>query len=559
MGKLGLDVDRGLFLGIDFGTTNSVISIFNYDEEGSIQTIEIEGSHICPTAIAFEESYAEDGKLEKIFGIQAKEGAVIYPDSTILGIKRLLSYDQSIEIHVEEKTYEFEPVQIAGEIIAFLKEQADQYIREQYGVIGEFSGCVITVPANSIDKQKQRTKEAAILAGFSEEQVHIRLEPAAAAISYATTLKEDKTVLVYDFGGGTFDACILSIEASDKEPLIQIISTYGDNVLGGNDIDKIMMDMIYHEFCRLTNHNIDLFDFTKEDGISHKHKKMAIVRLNQVANMAKEKLSSTASTKIVMTPFLQEPELININMEVTVEAFISHQRIYQMNDTDTVYGKMKGKSVIDLVNETIHCCRVCLESGKLSHRSIDEIFLVGGSSAIPLVKQSIAGYFKKEPFQSRLSPALSISKGAAKYGQLIAMPKASGLRISETTIHSLGLEMAGRRYLEVIPKGIEIPDEGLRIELSVPLETNFDQVSSMVIVVYENMIDQEPGVISYVYDEGMRRLAGTTLKGIPKALKGQEKVQLVFGLSKDHLLNVEAKSLSDVGVQTSLTVEALYN
>lgn len=555
MAKLALDVDKGLYLGIDFGTTNSVVSIFHYDED-RVDTVEIEGSSICPTAIAFDESFEVDEVLEKIYGIQAKEGAVIYPESTVLGIKRRLSDDKAIEIIVEDETYEFSPVQIAGEIIAYLKDQADTYMRENYGVTGQFEGCVITVPANSIDKQKLKTKEAAVLAGFLEEQVHIRLEPAAAAISYASTVTEDKKVLVYDFGGGTFDACLLAIDAKSGEPEIKILSTYGDNRLGGDDIDQIMVDMIYDSFLSQTDNTIDLFDLSKDDGVSKKQKKMAQVRLKQVANSAKEKLSKSMSTKVVMAPFLQEPEVVNINLEISVESFIAHKRKHQLGDDEEVFNQFVGKSVTDLTKKTIECCDVCLEAAEVNKESVDQVFLVGGSSAIPLVGEMMTDHFGQAPYQSKISPALSISRGAAKYAQMIAMPNASGLLVSETTIHSLGLEMAGRRYLEVVAKGIEIPDEGLVVSLEEPLTTNHDGLTSMVLVVYESLLKNQG--VSYVFDEGMKRLGGTTLKGIPKNKKGQEAVAVTFTISKDNLLTVNAKSLSTEGLETQLTVEALY-
>ena len=248
MGTLGLNLERGLFLGIDFGTTNSVVSIYDF-KEGEIQTIPIDGSNIFPTAIQFETDLEDDTKLSKIFGMQAKEAAMIYPQSTILSIKRYLGLDEDITINVDDKEFKFTPTQIAGEILAYLKKMADEYAREKLDLSGEFSGCVITVPANSTDKQKKMTKEAAVLAGFDEESVYLRLEPAAAAISYAVNERKDKKVLVYDFGGGTFDACILEIKMDEnEEPNISILSTYGDNNLGGNDIDKILMDMIYEEF-----------------------------------------------------------------------------------------------------------------------------------------------------------------------------------------------------------------------------------------------------------------------------------------------------------------------
>ena len=154
MGTLGLDLERGLFLGIDFGTTNSVVSIYNFND-GEAQTIPIEGSNIFPTAIQFESDPEEESKLSRIFGFQAKEAAVIYPQSTVLSIKRFLGSDEEIKINVDDKEYNFKPEQIAGEILGYLKQKADEYVQEEMNVAGEFSGCVITVPANSTDKQKK--------------------------------------------------------------------------------------------------------------------------------------------------------------------------------------------------------------------------------------------------------------------------------------------------------------------------------------------------------------------------------------------------------------------
>ena len=211
MGTLGLDMERGLFLGIDFGTTNSVVSIYNF-QEGVAQTIPIDGSNIFPTAIQFESDPEDEGKLTRIFGVQAKEAAIIYPLSTVLSIKRYLGSDQKITVTVDDKDYPFTPEQLAGEILAHLKQKADEYAQEELGITGEFSGCVITVPANSTDKQKKMTKDAAMLAGFDPENIYLRLEPAASAISYAVSETSDKKVLVYDFGGGTFDACVLQID-----------------------------------------------------------------------------------------------------------------------------------------------------------------------------------------------------------------------------------------------------------------------------------------------------------------------------------------------------------
>ncbi len=558
MATLGLDLERGLFLGIDFGTTNSVVSIFDF-KNGDVQTIPIDGSNIFPTAIQFETDIEDENKLSKIFGVQAKEAAMIYPQSTILSIKRFLGTDENITINVDEKEFSFSPEQIAGEIMGYLKRMADEYAREKLNISGEFSGCVITVPANSTDKQKKMTKQAAILAGFDEDSIYLRLEPAAAAISYAVNERKDKKVLVYDFGGGTFDACILEIKLDEnEEPNISILSTYGDNNLGGNDVDKILIDMIYEEFKKLTDDQIYLFDENVDDGVSKRQKKVALVRLAQMANQAKERLSQAKSTKIVLAPFIQEPKIVNINMEITKDDFLNHKRVNKLNDSDDIFQKFEGKSVIDMINETILCVDKSLEKAKISAEEIDEIFLVGGSSSMPIVSEKIKEKFNKEPFKSKISPALSISQGAAHYCNMIMMPTVKGPVVHEKTIHPIGLEIAGRRFMEIVKVGMDIPKDSLVIEASEPLITNFDNVSSMAIVVYENTIPDDEKGNALVTNEGMKRLAGTSLRGIPQGPKGQEKVKVIFSISPDNMLKVTAKSMSDDGIVTELSVDELY-
>lgn len=559
MATLGLDLDRGLFLGIDFGTTNSVLSIYNIDKDDA-DTIEIDGGNIFPTAIQYETDPENENKLTKIFGAEAKEAAMVYPESTILSIKHLLGTDEKVNIIVDEKEYTFTPVQVAADILAHLKEKADEYVQTELNIMGEFSGCVITVPANSTDKHKSRTKEAAVLAGFDPDSIHLRLEPAASAISYAVNETSSKNVLVYDFGGGTFDACLLSIKSeNDKEPEISILSTSGDNQLGGNDVDKIMMDIIYEEFKKLTNGEIDLFDNDFDDGISKRQKKVALVRLAQVANQAKERLSKTQSAKITLAPFLQEPKIVNINIEVTKENFFTHKRVNKLGDKDEVFAKFEGKSLEDMVDLTMVCIDEAINSAKLSANEVDEIFLVGGSSSLTLVEDKIKAKFNKDVYKSKISPALSISRGAAFYCNMIMMPTNAGPIMHETTIHSLGLEIAGRRYLEIVKSGIEIPSGGLIVEAGEQLMTNFDNVTSMAIVVYECTSNIEEGQTNIlVTKEGMKRLAGTSLDGIPQAKKGEEKVKVVFNIGQDNMLKVTATSLSQKGVTTNLEVSELY-
>ena len=199
----------------------------------------------------------------------------------------------------------------------------------------------------------------------------------------------------------------------------------------------------------MTNEEIDLFDFNVDDGVS-KTKTTALVRLAQVANQAKERLSSAKSTKVVLAPFIQEPKIININMEITRDAFLNHKRINPLGDPVELFEKMEGKSVEDLIGRTIECIDECLKAASLKPEDIDEIFLVGGSSSIPRIREKIKEKFDKEPFKSRISPALSISQGAAYYCNMIMMPTVKGPVVHEKTIHPLGLEIAGRRFMEIV-------------------------------------------------------------------------------------------------------------
>jgi len=558
MGTLGLDLERGLFLGVDFGTTNSVVSIFNF-KDGEAQTIPIDGSNIFPTAVQFETDPDDDTKLSRIFGVQAKEAAIIYPESTVLSVKRLLGTEEAIKLTVDDKEFTVTPQQAAGEILGYLKQKADEYAQEELNLAGEFSGCVITVPANSTDRQKKMTKEAAVIAGFDEDSVYLRLEPAAAAISYAVTETSSKKVLVYDFGGGTFDACILSIDAKEEgEPEISILSTYGDNNLGGNDIDKIIMDMVYEEFKKLTNDEIDLFDDTVDDGVSKRQKKVALVRLTQAATQAKERLSQAKTTKITLAPFIQEPKIVNINMEISREDFLEYKRVNALGDPPEIFQKFENTSLIDLLDRTIACVDASLEAANLKETDIDEIFLVGGSSSLSLVVDKIKEKFNKEPFKSKMSPALSISQGAAYYCNMIMMPAVRGPVVTEKTIHPLGLEIAGRRFMEIVPAGKTIPKDGLVIDAPELLTTNFDQLTSMAIVVYENTIPKSGDKNAACNQEGMKRLAGTSLRGIPAAPRGQEKVKVIFAVGQDNMLHVTAKSTSVEGIITELAVDELY-
>lgn len=542
-------------LGIDFGTTNCVVSVY-LDQESLV--IPIDGSNVFPTAMMFEPDLDEPDKLHKVFGIEAKEGATIYPELSVLNVKRRLGTGQKIKLLVDGRDYQFTPEEIAGEILAYLKDKTLEYLEEEQGLACEFASCVITVPANSTDKQKKMTKDAAVLAGFDEHSTYIRLEPAAAAINYAVTEPSAKHMLVYDFGGGTFDACVVGVTTGEhqKEPQISILSTYGDNDLGGNDVDKLIMDMVYEAFKVLTEDRIDLFTTEPDESPSlTRQKKMAVARLEQAAQKAKERLSAAKSTKVTLAPFLQEPEIVNINLEITQEAFYAHRRVNQLTDSAETFQRYTGKNLHDMLAITMECIENCVNASGVA--GIDEIFLVGGSSAIPLVSEKITDKFGKAPYKAKLSPALSIAMGASTYTHLIDQSQrgmSTAITVAEKTIHPLGIEVYGRRFFQVVSQGLDIPAEGLTIQSEELFYTNMDDVTSMAIVVYE---DTAPAEDLSINRRGMKRLGGTTLHGIPKAKRGQEKVKVTFHVDQGNMLTVKAVSES-MGLETTLSVDQLY-
>jgi len=247
-------------------------------------------------------------------------------------------------------------------------------------------------------------------------------------------------------------------------------------------------------------------------------------------------------------------------MEITIEQFLNHKRVNRLGDLDEVFEKFEGKNLVDIIGMTLECIDKCLDAAKCAEEDVSEIFLVGGSSAIWLVSEVIEAKFKKKPFKCKISPALSISQGAAYYCNMIMMPTVKGPKVQEKTIHPLGLEISGRRFMQIVPQGVNIPREGLMVEAAELLTTNADALTSMAIVVYENTVPASDGTenVEYVHQQGMKRLAGTQLRGIPQGPRGKEHVKVVFNVGQDNMLHVTARSTSIEGVSTELAVDELY-
>ncbi len=543
---------KGLILCVDFGTTNSVVSFYE-DSKEDTTFILFDGLSVFPTAILFNK---KNDNLEITCGTLAKNASMVYPESTILSVKSMLGTDDELTINVDGDDYRFTPEQIVGLILEEIRIKSNEYIKNELKIENEFTGIVVTVPANSTDKQKNKTKNAAILAGFNEEDIYIRLEPAAAAIGYANRATNDSKVLIYDFGGGTFDACLLDVQMDNRKPVVSIKNTSGDNNLGGNNVDKIILDIIYDRFLSITDNKIDLFD-DDYTVIKKSDKKVALARLVSVASSVKEKLSKSQRAKVNIAPLIQEPFIVNINLEITADDFKNHKRKHSLGDSPEIFEKYKDKNLFDIIDMTINEIDNCLSDCEVSKNEVNEVFLVGGSSQLPLVFEKVTEYFGKEPFKGRLNPALAISEGASIYSKIILDPNSSILKYIETTVHSLGIEILGRRYKEIIPKNTPIPSEGLVVTYDEELQTSSDNIDKMVIVVYEYTKSSERNVLT-VNEKGMIRLCGTTLKGIPKKVKGEEKVSITFTVSRDNILAVTAKSCSSNGINTQLKVDELY-
>lgn len=554
-----------LTLCVDFGTTNSVVSFYD-DDKDEVVFINFDGKDVFPSAILFsnDNNFVVDEKtntkyndeISFVCGLEAKNASIIYPESSILSVKSLLGVKDTIKVNLENISYLFKPEQIVGFILEDIRIRSNEFIQSQLKINRQFTKIVITVPANSSDKQKKKTKDACILAGFDEDNIFLRLEPSAGAIVYAKRAVKDEKVLIYDFGGGTFDACLLNIEIDNKKPVVSIINTQGDNNLGGNNIDSIILDIIYEEFKNITDNKIDLFD---DDFliINKRQKKIALARLMQSANNVKEKLSKSSSARVSLTPLITSPNIVNINMTITREQFLSHKRVNMLSDDKNIFDKFYGKSLEDIINMTISEIDSCLSDVNINKNDVNEVFLVGGSSQIPIVAEKLTKYFGKQPYRTKLNTAKAISEGASYYSKMINDPECNILKYIETTVHSLGIELIGRRYLEIIKPNTFIPIEGLTVVMEEPITTSFDFVNKMVIGIYEYTKISDKNIV-LVNEKGMTRLCGTTLNGIPQREKGLESVIVSFTIKRDNILTVTARSCSNAGVFTELYIDELY-
>lgn len=515
-------------LGIDLGTSTTVASVYT---KGKSRIISIDGKDSMASAVSFL------SKETKIVGDQAKSRAILDPLNTITSIKRHMGED-GYKVNIYEQDYT--PEQITAEIIIKVIEAAMN--QEDFDTKGQLKYAVICVPANFTENSKQATKEAAEIAGL--EVLYLLEEPVAAAIMYGFNSNKDQNILVYDLGGGTFDACILKAKTSENgEAKYEVLSKEGVNDLGGDDFDYRLMELINNDFKLETG--IDLLDQSKDQGVSRKKMKEAEQKLKEVAEKTKIELSETEEVDVLVPNIIQneEGQLLSVDSKITRTQF--------------------NESIKDLIKKTEETVNKALESGKLTVDDIDKIILVGGSTLVPIVKDSIKDIFGIEPY-SNFNPRTIVSEGAAIFGATLAAPsdaqpnseeKPEGeINIKQIVTHNLGIMISGMRFSEIISKGTEIPEVGNIFEEK-EYTTQSDNQTELDIVIYQSAEDIK--TINEKDDDGKEKavcIGEFKLKNIPKAEKGKETIKVKFEIDNENIVKVTATSIGS-GSSNEITLE----
>lgn len=474
-------------IGIDLGTTNSCVAVL---EGGEPQIIaNNEGMRTTPSVVAF----TKDG--ERIVGEPAKRQAVTNAERTVTSIKTHMGTDYKVDIDGKGYT----PQEISAIILQKLKADAEGYLGQQV------TEAVITVPAYFTDAQRQATKDAGRIAGLDVKR--IINEPTAAALAYGMDkLDEEKKILVFDLGGGTFDVSILEI----GDGTFEVLATAGNNRLGGDDFDKVIIDYLADEF-------------KKAEGVDLRSDKMALQRLKEAAEKAKKELSSTMSTNINL-PFItataEGPKHMNIDL--------SRAKFNELT--------------ADLVEKTMGPTKSALADAGLSVSEIDDVLLVGGSTRIPAVQEAVKNFIGKEPHKG-INPDECVAAGAAIQAGVLT-GEVNDLLLLDVTPLSLGIETMGNVMTKIIERNTTIPTKKSQV-----FSTAADNQTAVDIHVLQ-------GERSMAYDN--TTLGRFQLSEIPPAPRGIPQIEVTFDIDANGIVHVTAKDLG-TGKEQKVTITSGTN